>query len=88
MLCLLQRFSVLNVVFTAKAFVLNVVFTAKAFCTECDEPYLHCFHKAGGAGRSRQRPSLQPTVREQRDAVPLDYAVFPRDRVTAECRYG
>jgi hypothetical protein len=64
-----------------------VLFTAQAFCTECEEPYLHCCHKAGGAHRSRQRPGLQPTFREQRDAVTLDYAVFTHDRVTAESRF-
>jgi hypothetical protein len=65
----------------------GAVFTAQALCTDCDEPYLHCLRMAGGAVRSRQRPGLQPTVREQREADPFDYAVFPRDRVTAESRF-
>ena len=63
-----------------------VVFTVQAFCIECEEPYLHCLRMVGGAVRSRPRPGLQPTVREQREAVSLDYTVFffRRDRVTAE----
>ena len=64
-----------------------VVFTAQAFCTECGEPYLHRFHKAGGALRSKQRSGPQPTVREQCGAVPSDCAVFSRDRMTAESRF-